>query len=142
MDECLGKLRELAGNTSAQPDPALLQSFSNNLDDDLNISGAWGVIFDWVRDANRRLAKNSFKPAEAASALATWNRLDSILGVGVKEEVEVPAEITALIEARQAARKAKDFLPYRSGSPHSFCSQSAYRRCLSPGHICARWEMV
>ena len=32
-----------------------------------------------------------------------------MLGVGVIAEVEVPAEITALLEARQAARKAKDF---------------------------------
>jgi cysteinyl-tRNA synthetase len=29
--------------------------------------------------------------------------------VGVPPEVEVPAEISALLEARQAARKAKDF---------------------------------
>jgi cysteinyl-tRNA synthetase len=32
-----------------------------------------------------------------------------VLGVGLPEEVEVPAEITVLVEARQVARKAKDF---------------------------------
>ena len=32
-----------------------------------------------------------------------------MLGVGAPKEVEVPAEITALVESRQAARKAKDF---------------------------------
>jgi cysteinyl-tRNA synthetase len=32
-----------------------------------------------------------------------------VLGVGAPKEVEVPAEIVALVEARQAARKAKDF---------------------------------
>jgi cysteinyl-tRNA synthetase len=31
------------------------------------------------------------------------------LGVGAPVEVEVPPEINALLEARQAARKAKDF---------------------------------
>ena len=31
------------------------------------------------------------------------------LGVGVTAEIEVPSEITALLEARLAARKAKDF---------------------------------
>ena len=109
IDECLTKLREIAGNTSAPPEDSLLTQFSGLLDEDLNISGAWGAIFDWVRDTNRRLAENSMDSAAAASALATWNRVDSVLGVGAPVEVEVPAEINALLEARQAARKAKDF---------------------------------
>jgi cysteinyl-tRNA synthetase len=109
IDECLTKLREIAGNTSAPPEDNLLAQFSNVLDEDLNIAGAWGAIFDWVRDTNRRLAENSMDSASAASALATWTRLDSVLGVGAPAEIEVPAEINALLEARQAARKAKDF---------------------------------
>jgi cysteinyl-tRNA synthetase len=109
IDECLTKLREIAGNTSALPQEGLLAQFSSMLDEDLNIAGAWGAIFDWRRDTNRRLAENSMDSASAASALATWNRLDEVLGVGAPVEVEVPAEINALLEARQAARKAKDF---------------------------------
>jgi len=109
IDECLTKLRELAGRTPASADERLLSQFSSLLDEDLNIAGAWGAIFDWVRDTNRRLAENSLDSTSAASALATWNRLDSVLGVGAPVEVEVPAEINALLEARQAARKAKDF---------------------------------
>ncbi|MCX6914722.1 MAG: cysteine--tRNA ligase [Verrucomicrobia bacterium] len=109
IDECLTKLRELAGNTKAEADGPLLGAFSGALDDDLNISGAWGAIFEWVRDTNRKLAENALSPAAAAAALATWDRLDSVLGVGAPKEVEVPAEITALVEARQAARMAKDF---------------------------------
>jgi cysteinyl-tRNA synthetase len=109
IDECLTKLRELAGNTKAEADGPLLGAFSDALDDDLNISGAWGAIFEWVRDTNRKLAENALSPAAAAAAMATWDRLDSVLGVGAPKEVEVPAEITALVEARQVARKAKDF---------------------------------
>jgi cysteinyl-tRNA synthetase len=109
IDECLTKLREIAGSTSASADEKLLSQFSGLLDEDLNIAGAWGVIFDWVRDTNRRLAENSLDSASAASALATWNRLNSVLGVGAPVEFEVPPEINALLEARQAARKAKDF---------------------------------
>jgi cysteinyl-tRNA synthetase len=109
IDECLTKLRELAANTTAPPQDGLLAQFSNMLDEDLNIAGAWGAIFDWVRDTNRRLAENSMDSASAASALTTWNRLDEVLGVGAPVEVDVPAEINALLEARQAARKAKDF---------------------------------
>jgi cysteinyl-tRNA synthetase len=109
IDECLGKLRELAGGAKAEPDPDVVVRFSAALDEDLNIAGAWGVIFDWVHDTNKRLQENSVDAAGAAAALATWKRLDSVLGVGALAEIEVPAEITALLEARQAARMAKDF---------------------------------
>jgi cysteinyl-tRNA synthetase len=109
IDECLTKLRELAGDSSGLPDDKLLSQFSSLLDEDLNIAGAWGAIFDWVRDTNRRLADNSLDSVAATSALATWKRLDSVLGFGAPGEIDVPAEINALLEARQAARKAKDF---------------------------------
>ena len=55
------------------------------------------------------LTRRTFLQSSAATALATWEKLDSVLGVGALKEVEVPAEIAALVEARQAARKAKDF---------------------------------
>jgi cysteinyl-tRNA synthetase len=109
IDECLSKLRELAGDAKASGDSPLLTKFSAALDDDLNISGAWGAVFEWVRDTNRKLAENALDPAAAAAALAAWDKLDSVLGVGAPKEVEVPADIIALVEARQAARKAKDF---------------------------------
>jgi cysteinyl-tRNA synthetase len=109
IDECLTKLRELAGNAMATSESPLLGEFSNALDDDLNISGAWGAVFEWVRDTNRKLAEKSLDAAAAAAALAAWDKLDSVVGVGAPREVVVPAEITALVEARQAARKARDF---------------------------------
>jgi len=109
LDECLTKLRELAGAAQATDDSPLLGWFSSALDNDLNISGAWGAIFEWVSDANRRLAENSMEASAAASALAAWNKVDAVLGVGAPAEVEVPAEINALLEARQVARQARDF---------------------------------
>src|SRR5207245_4403760 len=59
IDECLAKLRELSGSLSATEDSQLVTEFSNALDDDLNVAGAWGAVFDWVRETNRRLAENS-----------------------------------------------------------------------------------
>ena len=105
----LNKLRELAGNAAGNGSSPLLDQFASLLDDDLNIAGAWGAIFDWVRDNNRKLADNTLDAATAATGLATWDKLDSVLGVGAPKAVEVPTEITASVEARQAARKAKDF---------------------------------
>lgn len=111
IDECLGKLRELT-NTAQPPANApgdLLLEFTAALDNDLNVAAAWGAVFDWVRDTNRRLAAGELDGATAAAALGNWEKVDSVLGIGVVAGAEAPAEIVALLEARQAARKAKDF---------------------------------
>jgi cysteinyl-tRNA synthetase len=87
----------------------LLRDFASALDDDLNISGAWGVVFEWIRETNRRIAEKNVSQSDAAAALAAWGKIDSVLGIGAAAEIEAPAEIIALLEARQTAKKAKDF---------------------------------
>ena len=122
LDECLGKLRELVAAAAPLPSleaaeaalisaapPALLANVSAALDDDLNVSGAWGAVFEWVRDTNRWLSQNKLSGATARQALDTWDRLDTIFGLGAPREAGAPPEILALVEQRQAARKAKDF---------------------------------
>ena len=118
LDECLGKLRALAEATAAKPatgpsshtpeDP-VLHSFGAALDEDLNVSKAWGLIFEWVSELNRLLAAGQIDAARATTALATWETMDRVLGLGHKEAVEAPAGVLALLDQRQAARKAKDF---------------------------------
>ena len=125
IDECVGKLREIANQPGSAPtsplspsdgeragvrgSAQLVSGFSAALADDLNMSAAWGEVFKWVTETNTRIAGNSLPPAEAAAALAAWEKIDSVLGVGTKLEAEAPAEILALAEARTAAKKAKDF---------------------------------
>jgi cysteinyl-tRNA synthetase len=109
LDECLAKLRELAGPAAAEPDHDLIPRVSAALDEDLNLSAAWGAVFDWVRETNRLLAANQLSGAQAAAALAAWQKIDDVFGLGRKGENEAPEELLALLEARQAARKAKDF---------------------------------
>ena len=109
IDECVGKIRDIAGNATAAPDSNLVTQFSAALADDLNISAAWASVFAWVRETNKRIADNTLSLPAAASALAAWEKVDSVLGVAVKAEAEVPAEITALAEARLAAKKSRDF---------------------------------
>ena len=110
IDECVGKLRELAGSqTGFAGDPASITPCVKALNDDLNISEAWACVFDWVREINSRLANNTLTPERAAIALGTWEHFNSVLGVGVKAEAEAPAKITALAAARTEAKKAKDF---------------------------------
>ena len=108
LDECLHKLGELAAGETAEAESELRTRFAAALDDDLNVSAAWGAVFEWVRAKNKALAEGSVTPAAAAAAIAAWQRINAVLGIAAKE-VSVPAEIQALAEERVAARKAKDF---------------------------------
>jgi cysteinyl-tRNA synthetase len=114
IDEMLVKLQETAGNTAPSAGDVagiakLAAGFEAGLDDDLNVSAALGVVFDFVRDTNKSLAARALKPGEAAAVLQAWQRLDTVLGLGMPQRADAPADIVALAEQRQAARKAKDF---------------------------------
>ena len=61
------------------------------------------------RSTNRKLAANDLTAETAATELANWEHINSVLGIESIEE-EAPPEIAALAEERQAARKAKNFL--------------------------------
>jgi len=98
-----------SGSDGLRGNSQLVNQFTAALDDDLNISAAWAVVFDWVRDTNRALADGQVAPAQAAAALAAWEQVNSVLGIPAAAAAEAPAEIVALVEARVAAKKAKDF---------------------------------
>jgi cysteinyl-tRNA synthetase len=116
IDECVGKLEERAAemlslekNVVQDSNFSLLPAFTAALQNDLNISGAWGEVFKWVTEMNRRLAEHSLSPTAAEMALLEWEKADSVLGIGAKSEIEIPAEILALADARTEAKKARDF---------------------------------
>ncbi|MGA2542712.1 MAG: cysteine--tRNA ligase [Verrucomicrobiota bacterium] len=109
IDECLGKLRLIAGDVTDYPGSVLPSMFSGVLDDDLNVSAAWGLIFEWVRNMNKAMSEGTLLPIWAASDLAGWDKMDSVLGIGAPVKSKIPEEMNSLLQARQAARKAKDF---------------------------------
>jgi len=110
IDEMLAKLREVATGRREAPDPEILRRFTEAMDEDLNVAGAWGHVFEWVRTTNKALAENTFSSGSAAAALASWEKLDSVLGLSKNESAtEAPAEIQQLMAARQDARRAKNF---------------------------------
>lgn len=82
------------------------------MDDDLNTADAIAAMFELVRDANSTLTEASSKQTVEA-ALQMFNQLSDVLGLATKNKDEkegsLEDEIEALIEKRQAARKAKDF---------------------------------
>jgi cysteinyl-tRNA synthetase len=110
IDECMAKLKDIAGQTVGSPDEPLIARIKTAMDDDLNVSAAWGAIFEWIRELNRSMAAKQLSASQASAALLTWRTIGaSLFGLELPGEVDVPADIAALFEARQAARKAKDF---------------------------------
>jgi cysteinyl-tRNA synthetase len=117
IDEFLGKLSELSkssGDSSKTPPlSSVREKFEKALDDDLNISAAWAAVFEWIRETNKRLAAHEVTPEEATSLFAAWQRINSVLGLHTKDEIELAEKLDEslqkLLEARQAARIAKDF---------------------------------
>lgn len=110
LDECGTRLKERAGDAVGTADPTLLDRVRAALQDDLNVSRAWGALFEWVRDRNRELAENRLSPEAAASAWAAWDAVLRLFGVEpAATTATIPAEVLALAEERLAARKARDF---------------------------------
>jgi cysteinyl-tRNA synthetase len=98
-----------AGATpEAKPLSALAENFFSALDEDLNISGALGYLFDLIRESNSALDRGELAPAQAAQLLTDWRRIDSVLRFE-REAAAIPAEVLALIEQRQQARANKDW---------------------------------
>ena len=83
--------------------------FEQAMEDDLNTADAISAIFELVKFTNSNITSDSAK-AIVTKALDTIRQLCDVLGIITKVEKEIlDSDIEALIEERQAARKAKNF---------------------------------
>lgn len=99
---------EHKGEQSVETD-RFLQDFDQAMDDDLNTADAISVIFNFVKYANQQLDEQS-SWEEVQHALDTLQKMTGVLGILYKEaDTDLDAEIQALIEQRQEARKQKNF---------------------------------
>jgi cysteinyl-tRNA synthetase len=104
-------LRELIrrlepGAASADALDALVERFFDALADDFNTPEARAVLFEWAREANRRLdAGETLGPGrlrEMLHALGLERLLDAAAA-------EAPDDVRALADRREAARAERDF---------------------------------
>ncbi|MCU0506404.1 MAG: cysteine--tRNA ligase [Chloroflexi bacterium] len=82
--------------------------FEAGLDDDLNASPAFAAVFELVREVNRRIAARAISTADAARIRAFLEDIDRVLALLPDEEALEP-DLLAMIEARVAARAARDW---------------------------------
>ncbi len=86
------------------------EKFITAMDDDLNTADGIAVIFELVRDVNAAVNDTDVTASFAAACLDKIMELCDVLGLLQKEEgADIDAEIEALIEKRQTARKEKNF---------------------------------
>jgi cysteinyl-tRNA synthetase len=85
------------------------EAFGTALDDDLGISPALAVLFDLVRELNRRIDGRLLSDDDAQRALDLLRDLDRVLAVLPETDDAIDAETRALLDARVAARAARDW---------------------------------
>jgi cysteinyl-tRNA synthetase len=113
LDDLVQRLRRLADEPGAAPAAAkglgalekARAEFEAGMNDDLNTSVALAGLFS-LRDA---CLSGALDRDSAKLALEWLERVNQVLGVLVMEASVLDSEVEALIQARQAARKAKDF---------------------------------
>jgi cysteinyl-tRNA synthetase len=86
----------------------LVVKYETAMEDDFNTADAIAAIFEMVKLANITVKEGSKEYAQ--TLLDTLEKLCDILGIITEKEEELlDADVEALIEERQAARKARDF---------------------------------
>jgi cysteinyl-tRNA synthetase len=91
------------------------KAFGDHISDDLNTAAAIGVMFDLVRALNSAIDAGELGLADAVRVRGTFEQFDRVLGILAlrrreDERPPVPVEeIDRLIEARRAARLARNF---------------------------------
>jgi len=112
------RLSEIAKSTSSDAarsdrpsaiSSALLQEFETSMDDDLNTAGALGALFSFVREGNITIDQNSVSAADAERMLAALRKVDQVLDILPIAGASVDSEIESMIEARNEARRTKQF---------------------------------
>lgn len=103
---------QTAAGSGYEIQPLLQQTqerFEAALDDDLNISGALGVIFEMVREVNRAIAQQQLSATAAQQITALMQRFDTVLGLLTAAEEEHDSHVEVLLQERQEARQQRDF---------------------------------
>jgi cysteinyl-tRNA synthetase len=87
----------------------LREEFAAALEDDLNTSGAQGALFTFLREVNGAIDEGVLDSVGAREAQASLIEADRVLGVLPSRPDALSEEIEAQIQARNAARKRRDF---------------------------------
>ena len=85
--------------------------FVDAMEDDLNTADAIGVLFELIRDLNTNVNDKTVSKAVVEYAISAFDELTDVLGLVYNRDKKgsLDDEIEALIEQRNAARKARNW---------------------------------
>lgn len=87
-----------------------VKKFESAMDDDFNTAAALAAIHDMVREVNTAISKDGISPSDREAVLDAVTKFDSVLGIFGPEQTELlDADVEALIEERQCARRDRNF---------------------------------
>jgi cysteinyl-tRNA synthetase len=116
LQDFLSRLREARVEPGSTPrireaNARALKDFTEGLDDDLNTSVALAAIHNLTREVNTAIADHALLADDQRETIALIERFDNVLNIfGAGAQVEMlEAEIQALIDERQEARRRRDF---------------------------------
>ncbi|MGE3275685.1 MAG: cysteine--tRNA ligase [Vicinamibacterales bacterium] len=117
--DCLARLDTVQGGAAhealAAQVAAARQAFDEALGDDLNTAAGLAAMFDLVRAVNTAIDQKGIGAPDVPAIRGAFDHFDQALGLlslrkAEDEQPPVPVtEIEALIEARHAARRARNF---------------------------------
>lgn len=85
------------------------EKFEAAMDDDLNTPLALSNLYELISQVNGEIASDKLSNQSAKKILALWKKMNSVFGLILAGQAEIPAEIKELIAQREAARAGKDF---------------------------------
>jgi len=85
------------------------EKFEAAMDDDLNTPLALSSLYELITKTNSRIDENILSSEDASRILALWKKMNSVFGLVLSGQAEIPEEIKQLIKQREDARLGKDF---------------------------------
>jgi cysteinyl-tRNA synthetase len=107
LDSFAARTAAAVSDPGTVADADVLAQFRGRMDDDLDTPNAMALLFDTVRRANAALDAGELSTAGALAAAV--HEMCTAIGLVLKAEGTIPAEVLQLAAALDAARAAKDF---------------------------------
>ncbi len=112
-DEYVRKLLCLPAGLPHAQLPALLDAletgFTQCMNDDLNVSGAIGALFYFIKCTNPMVQSRQIDAEQKRKIVALLERINEVLGILNMELCPISPEINRLIQRREEARQRKDW---------------------------------
>ena len=107
INETYNRLQNISSKGKNQPQE--YEIFLAALADDLNTPKALGVLFNYLRDLNRRLDNDNLSVSDASKGLLFIETADIIFSF-IQEASSLPDDVADLVSKRERAREEKNWL--------------------------------